>query len=117
MLVHGKAITDQEGDINVGSEHRLQSGSLAVSSRSAFIPGVAAGSNLPVGTCSLDMPVTCGEDEPASLEKKARLSRSSKVSALLPNGVKLALECGDEDELRTTSELGVTFRLGADLKV
>ncbi|MQW42032.1 transposase, partial [Sinorhizobium meliloti] len=36
-----------------------ESGSLAVSPRSAFIPVVAADGSLPVGTCSLDMSVTC----------------------------------------------------------
>lgn len=76
-------------------------GSLAVSARSAFIPVVAADCSLPVGTCSLDMPVACGENQPASLEKTARLSGSSKISALLPNGVKLTLESGDADALRT----------------
>lgn len=74
-------------------------GSSAASASSAFIPVVAADFSLPAGTCSLDMPVACGEDQPVSLEKTARLSRSSKISALLPNGVKLSLECGDLDAL------------------
>jgi transposase len=75
------------------------SGSLAVSSRSAFIPAVAAACSLPVGMRSLDMAVACGDQQPASLEKTAHLSGSSKISALLPNGVKLSLECGDVDVL------------------
>ncbi|MFD1985587.1 transposase [Mesorhizobium newzealandense] len=73
--------------------------SSAVSGSSAFIPVIAANCSLPVGTCSLDMPVACSEEQPASLKKTARLSGSSKISALLPNGVKLSLECGDVDAL------------------
>ncbi|MFD1984530.1 transposase [Mesorhizobium newzealandense] len=73
--------------------------SSAVSGSSAFIPVIAADCSLPVGTCSLDMPVACSEEQPASLKKTARLSGSSKISALLPNGVKLSLECGDVDAL------------------
>lgn len=40
-----------------------ESGSLAVSPRSAFIPVVAADGSLPVGACSLDMSVTAGGAE------------------------------------------------------
>jgi transposase len=78
-----------------------EAGLSAGSASSPFIPVVAADCSLPFGTCSLDMPVACGENQPASLEKKARLSGSSKISALLPNGVKLTMECGDVDALRT----------------
>ena len=78
-----------------------ETGFSAVSARSAFIPVVAADCSLPVGTCSLEMPVACGEDQPVSLEKTACVSRSCKISALLPNGVKLSLECGDVDALTT----------------
>src|SRR5436189_4292451 len=53
-----------------------EAGSSAASARSAFVPVVAADFSLPVGTCSLDMPVACGEGQPASLDKTARLSRS-----------------------------------------
>ncbi|MFQ6184777.1 IS66-like element accessory protein TnpA [Sinorhizobium meliloti] len=76
-----------------------ESGSLAVSPRSAFIPVVAADGSLPVGTCSLDMSVTCDEEQRASLEKTGHPSGLSKISALLPNGVKLSLECRDVDAL------------------
>lgn len=79
-----------------------EAGSSAASARSAFVPVVAADCSLPVRTCSLDMPVACGEDQPVSLEKTARLSLSSKISASLPNGVKLTLECGDVDALTAT---------------
>jgi transposase len=74
-----------------------ESGFSAVSS--VFIPVVATDCSLPVGTCSLDMPVACGEDQPASLENTARLSQSCKINALLPNGVKLSAQCGDVDAL------------------
>jgi transposase len=70
-------------------------GSLAVSARSAFIPVVAADCGAPIKNGSLDMPVACGVDQLAAPEKTAHLPRSSTVSALLPNGVKLTLECGD----------------------
>ena len=76
-----------------------ESGSPATSSRSAFIPVVAADCSRPVGTRSLDMEVARGEDQTSSLEKTAGLLGSSKIRALLPNGVKLSLECGDVDLL------------------
>jgi len=75
------------------------SGSPATFSRSAFIPVVAADCSRPVRTRSLNMEVARGEDQTASLEKTAGLSGSSKIRALLPNGVKLSLECGDVDAL------------------
>jgi transposase len=78
-----------------------ETGFSVVSARSAFIPVVAADGSPPVGTCSQEMPVASGEDQPVLLEKTARVSRSCKISALLPNGVKLSLECGDVDALTT----------------
>ena len=77
--------------------------------RSAFIPVVAADCGLPVGPRSLDMAVAGGEDEAASLERPAGLSGSSKIRALLPNGVKLSLECGDVDAL--TAIIGALGRV------
>lgn len=77
-----------------------ESGSPATSSRSAFIRVVAADCSRPVGSHSLDMEVVRGEDQTASLEKTAGLSSSSKIRALLPNGVKLSLEYGDLDALK-----------------
>ncbi|MEF0941645.1 IS66-like element accessory protein TnpA [Rhizobium sp. BR 362] len=76
-----------------------ETGSSVRSARSAFIPVVAADYSLPVENGSLDMPATCGETHAATQEKTAHLSRFSKISALLPNGVKLSLECGDVDAL------------------
>lgn len=77
--------------------------------RSAFIPVVAADCGLPVGPRSLNMAVAGGEDEAASLERPAGLSGSSKIRALLPNGVKLSLECGDVDAL--TAIIGALGRV------
>jgi transposase len=71
----------------------------AHSSRSAFIPIVAAECSRPDGTRSLDMAVARGEGQTASLERTAGPLGSSKIRALLPNGVKLSLECGDVDSL------------------
>ena len=76
-----------------------EAGFSGASAKSAFIPVVAADYSLPVGSCSLDLPVACGRDQPASREQTARLSGSSKISASLPNGVKLTLECGDANAL------------------
>jgi transposase len=76
-----------------------EAGLSAVPTGSRFIPVVAADCGLSVGACSLEMAVACSEEQPASLEKTAHLSGSSKISALLPNGVKLSLECGDLDSL------------------
>jgi transposase len=76
-----------------------EAGFSGASAKSAFIPVVAADHSLPAGPCSLDLPIACGGDQPASREKTARLSGSSKISASLPNGVKLTLECGDADAL------------------
>ena len=76
-----------------------EAGFSAGSASSRFIPVVAADCSLPVGTCWLEMPVAFREDhQPASLGK-ASLSGSSKISALLPNGVKLSLEYGNLDGL------------------
>ncbi|MHC2419884.1 transposase [Sinorhizobium meliloti] len=75
-----------------------EAGFSAGSASSRFMPVVAADCSLPVGTPSLAMSVAFREDQPASLGK-ANLSGSSKISALLPNGVKLTLESGDADAL------------------
>lgn len=67
-----------------------EAGCSAVSSQSPFIPVVAADCRLPVAN---------SEDQPTLLAKTARPSVSSKIRALLPNGVKLTLECSDVDAL------------------
>lgn len=76
-----------------------EAGVSGASAKSAFIPIVSADHSLPAGSCSLDLPIACGGDQPASREKTVRLSGSFKISALLANGVKLTLECGDADAL------------------
>ncbi|MBB1250965.1 IS66-like element accessory protein TnpA [Rhizobium sp. G21] len=76
-----------------------EAGLSGASAKSAFIPVVAADYRSPVGPCSLGLPIACGGDQPASREKTAPLAGSSKISAVLPNGVKLTLECGDSDAL------------------
>ena len=76
-----------------------ESGLPTVSSRSAFIPVVAADCGRPDETRSLDVEVARSESQPASLGRTAGPCGSSKLRALLPNGVKLSLECGDVDVL------------------
>nr|WP_255643208.1 transposase [Acidocella sp. KAb 2-4] len=61
------------------------------SSRPAFIPIVAADSNLPIEESgALAMPAPRGD---------GRLATSVRVSASLPNGVTLTLDCGNVDAL------------------
>ncbi|MCJ8519291.1 transposase [Pseudorhizobium tarimense] len=76
-----------------------ESGLRTASSRSAFIPVLAADCSRRDRPHSLDMEAARGEGRTASLERTAGLSGSSKIRALLPNGVKLSLEYGDVDAL------------------
>ncbi|WP_460232859.1 transposase [Agrobacterium radiobacter] len=46
-----------------------------------------------------DMPTASGGDFLPKAEPSAKLSHASKVSALLPNGVSLTVECDDENGL------------------
>ncbi|MGO4567247.1 transposase [Rhizobium sp. 2YAF20] len=46
-----------------------------------------------------DLPVTCHEVPRSKPEKIGRLSSPATVSASLPNGVKLTLECGDVEAI------------------
>ncbi|TGQ46951.1 MULTISPECIES: transposase [unclassified Mesorhizobium] len=48
---------------------------------------------------ALDLPATRGEVRRSEPERIAPFSSPAKVNASLPNGVKLALECGDVDAL------------------
>lgn len=61
---------------------------------SAFVPVVAA-------ECSLSTALTTrdGEERLAKPERTGPLSSPVRMSATLPNGVKLALDCGDMDAL------------------
>ena len=57
----------------------------------AFVPVVAEDRSL-----STELVAARGEERLAELEKTGSLSSPAKVSANLPNGVQLTLECGDE---------------------
>ena len=73
-----------------------QAAPFPLSSTSAFIPvQVTAASS----KFSLEMPATYGEELPPKAERIGPLSSPAKVSASLPNGVRLTLECGDVDVL------------------
>ncbi len=49
----------------------------------------------PDSVATVDLPATCDEVDGSELRETAVLSCPAKVSASLPNGVKLALECSD----------------------
>jgi transposase len=69
---------------------------LAPSSTSAFVPvRVAADRSLPMQSSVPDRTATHGEERRPLPERIDRLSSPAKVSASLPNGVKLTLECSD----------------------
>ncbi len=75
---------------------------LPPSSTSAFLPvQITAASSLPMHSSAfaLEMPATDGEERRSQSERIDRLSSPAKVSASLPNGVKLSLECRDVDAL------------------
>ena len=72
-------------------------------SPSAFIPvHVTTDRSLPVQSSELDMPPTRGDEQLATSQKKGPFSVPARVSASLPNGVKLTLECSDVDALAAT---------------
>jgi transposase len=48
---------------------------------------------------AMDFLATCDEVRGSEPKKAAPFSSPTKVSASLPNGVKLTLECGDVDAL------------------
>ena len=60
----------------------------------AFVPVVAEDRIL-----SMEPAAARGEERLAELEKTGSLSSPAKVSASLPNGVQLTLECGDANAL------------------
>ena len=66
------------------------------SSTSAFLPVqiTAASSKF-----ALEMPATDGEELPPKAQRIGPLPSPAKVSASLPNGVRLTLECGDANAL------------------
>jgi transposase len=75
---------------------------LPPSSKSAFVPvQVIRDRSLPMqgGAFALDMPARRGDERLAKSERKGPFSFPAKVSASLPNGVNLTLECSDLDAL------------------
>jgi transposase len=75
---------------------------LPPSSKSAFVPVQVSGDrSLPLqgSGFGLAMPGTRGDERLAKSERKGPFSFPAKVSASLPNGVNLTLECSDVDAL------------------
>ena len=72
---------------------------LPPSSTSAFIPVIAADHSPTMRSSMSDMAATRDNERLATSERMGRLSLLAKVSASLPNGVKLTLECGVVDAL------------------
>ena len=66
-------------------------------STSAFVPVqvVTDGSLLSMQSSALGRPVVRGEEQRSAPERIGPLSFPAKVSASLPNGVNLTVECGD----------------------
>jgi transposase len=78
--------------------------SLPPSSPSAFIPVQLEGTadralSRQDSVATVDLPATCDEVRGSESKRTAAFCFPAKVSASLPNGVKLALECGDVDAL------------------
>lgn len=81
-------------------QHRQsRKGPLPSSSTSAFIPVVTADRSVPMQSVSTGLAATHDEERLAKSERTGHLPSPAKVSASLPNGVKLTLECGDVDAL------------------
>jgi transposase len=78
--------------------------SLPPSSRPAFIPVQLEGSadrtlSRQDSVATVDLPATCDEVRGSEPKGTSAFCSPAKVSVSLPNGVKLALECGDVDAL------------------
>jgi transposase len=78
--------------------------SLPPSSRPAFIPVQLEGTSdralsRQSRVARVDLPATCDEVRGSESKRVAAFCSPAKVSVSLPNGVKLALECGDVDAL------------------
>jgi transposase len=81
-------------------KHAKEGQPLPSSSASAFVPvQVTADRSLPMQSSVLDMRATRGEERLSKSERIGPLSSPTKVSASLPNGVKLTLECNDVEAL------------------
>ncbi len=76
-------------------------GALPPPAPSAFIPVqvTAADHSLPMQCNSVDRPAARGEERLSKSESMGSSPLPAKVSASLPNGVKLVLECDDVDAL------------------
>ena len=73
---------------------------LPPSSPSAFVPvQVTTDRSLPMQSSALDRPATRGDERLAKSQRMDPFSFPAKVSASLPNGVNLTLECSDVDAL------------------
>jgi len=91
-------------------KQRVESGSLPRPSPAAFIPveieRTPDRALLRQGSMALvDLPVTCDGGRGPVPTRTAPAFSSAKVSASLPNGVKLTLDCGDVETL--TAVIGV----------
>ncbi|RWN48086.1 MAG: IS66 family insertion sequence hypothetical protein [Mesorhizobium sp.] len=82
---------------------RTETQSLPPPSSPAFIPVQIESTSdralLRQSSMAADLPVTCDEVRGSEPKRAAPFSSPAKVSASLPNGVKLTLECGDVDAL------------------
>ena len=76
-----------------------ETGTVQSSSTPAFVPVLAVDSSPPMPSKPMEVPPTRGEERLARPEKTGPLPSPAKVSASLPNGVKLTLECGDTNAL------------------
>jgi transposase len=87
-----------------------QTQSLPPSSPPAFIPvqiesAAERALSRQSSVATVDLPATCDEVRGSASKRASPFSSPAKVSASLPNGVKLTLECGDVDAL--TAIIGV----------
>ena len=81
-------------------QHRQSmKGRLASSSTPAFVPVVMADRGVAMQSVSMGLAATPGEKCLAKSERKGHLSSPTSVSAALPNGVRLTLECSDANAL------------------
>lgn len=84
-------------------KERKESHPLPPSSPPAFIPVRfdCAADHVLSRSCvaAVNLPATCDEVRGSEPKRASPFSLSAKVSASLPNGVKLSLECGDVDAL------------------
>ena len=81
-------------------QHRQSmKGRLPSSSTSAFIPVVMADRGVSMQSVSAGLAATRGEERLAKSESTGHFPSIARMSATLPNGVKLTLDCGDVDAL------------------